>query len=107
MSLDEHGPTRRWVLDAKWKLLDETNRKDKFGLSQGDFYQLYAYGQKYLGGKGEMALIYPRSAKFTRAMAPFSFSAELRLHVLPFDLEADTLIGDVALALPRRGRLAA
>jgi 5-methylcytosine-specific restriction enzyme subunit McrC len=105
--LIEHGPTRRWVLDAKWKLLDETNRKDKFGLSQGDLYQLYAYGQKYLGGKGEMALIYPRSAKFTRAMAPFSFSAELRLHVLPFDLDADALLGDVALALPRRGRLAA
>ncbi|MCD9029914.1 McrC family protein [Luteimonas sp. BDR2-5] len=22
----------------------------KYGLSQADFYQLYAYGQKYLGG---------------------------------------------------------
>ncbi|RYE02419.1 MAG: restriction endonuclease [Sphingobacteriales bacterium] len=98
---------KAWLLDAKWKLLDEADRQGKFGLSQADFYQLYAYGQKYLGGKGEMALIYPRSAQFSRAMTPFNFSSELRLHVLPFDLDTDTLIGDAALALPRHDRLAA
>ncbi|WP_290903801.1 McrC family protein [Aquabacterium sp.] len=96
-----------WLLDAKWKLLDEADRQHKFGLSQADFYQLYAYGQKYLAGRGDMALIYPRSARFARAMSPFHFSPELRLHVLPFDLDADVLIGEAALALPRRGRLAA
>lgn len=96
-----------WLLDAKWKLLDEADRQHKFGLSQADFYQLYAYGQKYLDGRGDMALIYPRSARFTRAMAPFHFSPELRLHVLPFDLGADILIGDAALGFPRRGCLAA
>ncbi|MBV8619136.1 MAG: McrC family protein [Curvibacter sp.] len=96
-----------WLLDAKWKLLDEANRQHKFGLSQADFYQLYTYGQKYLAGRGDMALIYPRSTRFTRAMPPFHFSPELRLHVLPFDLDSDVLMGEATLALPRRGRLAA
>jgi len=89
-----------WVLDTKWKLLDEANREGKFGLSQADFYQLYAYGQKYLGGVGEMALIYPRFSRFSQPMVPFKFSEELRLHVLPFDLDRDVLLGGAALGLP-------
>ncbi len=93
-----------WVLDTKWKLLDETARDVKFGLSQADFYQLFAYGQKYLGGMGDMALIYPMSARFRRPMTPFSFSADLRLHVLPFDLDDDRLSGMSALDLPSQIR---
>ena len=38
---------QRCVLDTKWKLLDSSQRADKYGLSQSDFYQLFAYGQKY------------------------------------------------------------
>lgn len=98
--LVEHGPKRKWVLDAKWKVLDETDRGSKFGLSQADFYQLFAYGQKYLGGVGNMALIYPMSTKFTKAMTPFDFSADMRLHVLPFDMESDRLVGTAELKLP-------
>ncbi|MDE3735932.1 McrC family protein [Pseudomonas resinovorans] len=82
-----------WVLDAKWKKLDASDRQNKYGLSQADFYQLFAYGQKYLGGCGEMALIYPRSAMFQQPLAPFDFSTDLRIWVLPFDLEADALLG--------------
>ena len=33
------------------------NGTDKYGLSQGDFYQLQAYGQSYLGGQGDVVLI--------------------------------------------------
>lgn len=97
--LIEQGNTK-WVLDAKWKLLDEHDRQGKFGLSQQDFYQLYAYGQKYQGGKGDMALIYPRSARFSQPLLPFCFSTDLRLYVLPFDLNSDELIGGDALSLP-------
>lgn len=82
-----------WVLDTKWKKLDGSDRRNKYGLSQADFYQLFAYGQKYLGGRGEMALIYPRWAGFERQLAPFEFSPELKLWVLPFDLDAETLLG--------------
>lgn len=80
-----------WVLDTKWKRLDGADRQNKYGLSQADFYQLFAYGQKYLAGRGEMALIYPRTAQFSRPLPPFDFSPELRLWVLPFDLDKDVL----------------
>ena len=53
------------VLDTKWKLLDslKSNGSDKYGLSQGDFYQLQAYGQSYLNGKGDVVLIYPKTSR--------------------------------------------
>lgn len=104
VEFDEH---RAWVLDAKWKQLDETDSGSKFGLSQADFYQLYAYGQKYLGGVGDMALVYPKSARLSGAMGPFHFSSKLRVHVLPFDLEGDKLIGGDMLELPWRERAGA
>jgi len=65
----KHG-LQRWVLDTKWKRLDASDREHKYGLSQADFYQLFAYGQKYLGGKGEMALIYPKWSRFPAPLAP-------------------------------------
>ena len=43
----EMGATR-WMLDTKWKLLDLADRKSNYGLKQSDFYQLFAYGNKYL-----------------------------------------------------------
>lgn len=81
-----------WVLDAKWKRLDGADRQDNYGLDQADFYQLFAYGQMYLAGRGELALIYPRTAQFPQPLPPFDFSPELRLWVLPFDLDDDVLL---------------
>ncbi|MES2246538.1 MAG: McrC family protein [Pseudomonadota bacterium] len=51
---------RAWVLDAKWKRLDVQNVRH-YGLSQGDFYQLFAYGHRYLDGRGDLFLVYPRT----------------------------------------------
>lgn len=78
-----------YVLDAKWKRLDGSlvDSKDKYGLNQADFYQLFAYGQRYLGGRGDMFLIYPMTTKFKRPLPAFDFSEDLRLWVVPFDLE--------------------
>lgn len=81
-----------WVLDTKWKLLDGSDRKNQYGLSQADFYQLFAYGQRYLGSKGELALIYPKNPNFKGPLHPFDFGSGLRLHVVPFDLDADALL---------------
>ncbi|WP_245303122.1 McrC family protein [Rhizobium esperanzae] len=65
-----------------------SNDRDKnYELSQADFYQLFAYGQKYLGGTGEMYLVYPAVSDFPMMRAPFKLSDNLLLHVLPFDLE--------------------
>lgn len=96
------SPERGWVLDTKWKLLDAFDRTKKYGLSQSDFYQLFAYGQKYLKGQGQMALIYPRTETFTAPLAPFDFGEGLTLAVLPFDLDEEALIGAERLGLSWR-----
>jgi 5-methylcytosine-specific restriction enzyme subunit McrC len=86
----------RMVLDTKWKLIDmsKDNSRDKFGLSQADFYQMYAYGQTYLQGDGDIVLIYPKTADFDQALKVFKFpeSEKLRLWVLPFCLDKRFLI---------------
>lgn len=86
----------RVVLDTKWKLLDarKANRSDKYGLAQGDFYQMHVYGQTYLDGEGDVVLIYPRTDVFNQALPVFEFqkSRGLRLWVLPFCLRSRSLI---------------
>lgn len=91
---------RRWVLDTKWKRIDAKRRDNNYGLGQADFYQLFAYGQKYLKGAGELVLIYPSHGDFVEALARFSFADGLGLHVLPFDLDACCLIDPERAALP-------
>lgn len=99
---------QRWVLDTKWKLLDTSKRADKYGLSQSDFYQLFAYGQKYMGGAGRMALIYPRTETFQSPLDAFEFNRGLTLEVLPFDLHQERLLGVERLGLTHQSvRLAA
>lgn len=93
---------QRWVLDTKWKLLDASKRVDKYGLNQADFYQLFAYGQKYLAGAGRMALIYPRTETFQKALDSFNFDDSLNLDVLPFDLDQERLLGVERLGLAQR-----
>lgn len=92
------------VLDTKWKLLDgqKSTGTDKYGLSQADFYQLYAYGQSYMDGQGDVVLIYPKTETFSQALPVFEFpkSKGLRLWVLPFCLRECVLI------LPPCGNLA-
>ena len=88
-----------WILDTKWKRLDQTLRgfnevdgKASYGLSQSDFYQLFAYWHKFLNGKGDLILIYPKSADFKNPLPVFKFSDELNLWVVPFDLDSKTLL---------------
>ena len=86
----------RIVLDTKWKLIDgiKANGTDKYGLSQSDFYQLYAYGQSYLSGEGDVVLIYPKTDNFKVALDVFDFpkATGLRLWVLPFCLKTKVLL---------------
>ena len=71
------------VLDTKWKLLDRNAHN--YGLSQSDLYQMFAYGHKYLGGKGDLFLIYPAHQSFEKPIEySFDFSDELKLWVVPF-----------------------
>lgn len=52
-------------------------------------YLLYAYGEKYLNGQGDLYLIYPKHVGFTEPLALFEFKPELTLYVAPYDLDTD------------------
>lgn len=94
--LVQEAGANRLVLDTKWKLIDsqKATGTDKYGLDQGDFYQLHAYGQNYLDGQGDVVLIYPRTDAFDQALSVFEFpkSEDLRLWVLPFCLREHEIL---------------
>jgi 5-methylcytosine-specific restriction enzyme subunit McrC len=77
------------VLDTKWKRISGNDSANNYGLSQSDFYQIFAYGQKYLGGKGDLVLIYPATETFSKpVIGNFKFDKELRLWIVPFVIHA-------------------
>ena len=89
------------VLDTKWKLIDGSG-KDKYGISQADMYQMFAYGHKYLAGKGNIVLIYPQHDDFNEAVEhSFDFNEALKLWLVPFVIEE----GQERLRLPQDARL--
>lgn len=95
------GGSTRMLLDTKWKLLNQHNAdsQKKYGISQGDFYQLYTYGRFYLPDGGDLVLIYPQTPLFQAPLEPFDFNdpkARLRVWVLPFRLAADGTEGLIA-----------
>ena len=50
---------------------------------------MFAYGQKYLGGNGEMYLIYPAHDDFSQPIPQdFAFSETLKLWVVPYRIMA-------------------
>ena len=77
------------ILDTKWKRLD--TRKDHHDISQGDLYQLYAYGKKYraqkqnAGKKIELFLLYPANPHFENPLE-YHYDDELSLTALPVQL---------------------
>lgn len=82
------------VMDTKWKLIDASDRRNKYGISQADMYQLYAYGHKYLRDNHlkELMLIYPKTDKFQQHLPDFTYEDGLVLRVVPFDMELGQLI---------------
>lgn len=80
-----------YVADTKWKRIDEkqATAKQKYGISQSDMYQMFAYGQNYLGGSGVVYLIYPAYEHFKESLPPFRFHENLVVKVIPYDLVDD------------------
>ncbi|WP_241153597.1 McrC family protein, partial [Pseudomonas viridiflava] len=68
---------KTWVLDTKWKRLARKLHGENYGVLPADLYQMFAYGQKYLGGVGDSMLIYPQLTAF-QEMPVFEFYAEHR-----------------------------
>jgi 5-methylcytosine-specific restriction enzyme subunit McrC len=85
-----HPVKTKMVLDTKWKLINNNSQEQSlYGIAQSDFYQMFAYGQKYLDGVGEMYLIYPAHDDFNHPIPQhFAFSKTLRLWVVPYRITA-------------------
>ena len=72
-----------FILDTKWKRINDPSSNSNHGISQADMYQLFAYGKKY--GCGTVALIYPQTRYFKKEFR-YQFDDKLRLLCLPFDV---------------------
>ncbi|WHI49577.1 McrC family protein [Microbulbifer sp. MLAF003] len=89
----EKGRPQVAVMDTKWKLLNScASSNEKYKLSQADLYQLFAYGNYYMDGRGHMALIFPAHGDFCQPLPRFSFSDNLHLWALPFNLHSQQLV---------------
>ena len=75
---------KRFILDTKWKRINENANDPKRGIIQADMYQLYSYGKKY--GCEKVALIYPRTDEFKNHFH-YRFDDKLSLFCFPFDVE--------------------
>lgn len=105
LMLDYGG--QRVILDAKWKRLNTGARDKKYGIAQSDFYQLFAYGHKYIDAsqpQKELVLIYPKTSTFSAPLPPFTFAPGMTLWVLPFEL--GTKAGEEQLIVPSTMQLA-
>lgn len=89
--LRNHDGIAVMVMDTKWKRLEAGIRSNNYGLAQGDFYQMLAYGQTYLKGLGKLVLIYPAWKGFDMPMPMFNMGHGLRIDVVRFDLAEDRL----------------
>ncbi|MDF3932205.1 McrC family protein [Pseudomonas citronellolis] len=95
-------PEQRWILDTKWKRIDARKPESNYALSQGDFYQLFAYGHKYRRRSDipTLVLIYPRWSGLEKTLPVFEYGNGMELWVLPFDLEIDYLMGASSACIP-------
>ena len=77
------GGKVKFILDTKWKRINEGDSDRKHGISQADMYQLFAYGKKY--GCKHVALVYPKTKDFQNQLL-YRFDEELSLACFPFDV---------------------
>lgn len=94
--------SQRWILDTKWKRLDAGQREKNYWLSQSDFYQLFAYGHKYRFKQSAptLVLIYPYWSGLQENLPVFDYGDDLKLWVLPFDLDNGLLMNAEKPGLP-------
>ncbi|MBD5538740.1 MAG: McrC family protein [Desulfovibrio sp.] len=83
-----HPDGRQMILDTKWKCLERWAE-----IATQDIYQLYAYGQRCLDGRGDLALIYPDHEKAPALQNPVKFEGcGLFLHLLRFNMKKDVFL---------------
>ena len=88
----------RFILDTKWKRINENDTSLKHDISQSDMYQLYAYGKKY--ECNTVALVYPQTKHFKEQFY-YKLDDDLRLLCLPFDVtEPNNSVKEIIEQLP-------
>lgn len=78
-----------FIIDSKWKLIEESSPQKNYGISQQDMYQLFGYGEKYHDKECLMTrlfLLYPKYERFGEKLPIFTYKEGMQLEVLPFDL---------------------
>jgi 5-methylcytosine-specific restriction enzyme subunit McrC len=82
------------IADTKWKMLNTTDIANKYGVAQGDLYQLFTYS-KYYKAK-HLVLIYPKTDNFKEKLS-FEFKEDIEhkcnMHLCPFDFDEDKILG--------------
>lgn len=90
--LTDEGNREQIIFDTKWKLLDDSQERKNYNISQSDMYQLYAYGKKYglynsFSIEPKLVLLYPSNPNFQKPLDDFIYEGELTLSVIPFNLK--------------------
>lgn len=82
---------KKVVLDTKWKLLNQNDIQNRFGLKDSDIQQMFAYSYFYLKHTSEVILIYPfMKEKFDKPLLDFQINIQAgsaKIRVVPFELE--------------------
>ncbi|MEZ5492860.1 MAG: McrC family protein [Gammaproteobacteria bacterium] len=81
------------IADAKWKILDESDKK--LGISQSDLYQLQAYANRY--GVHKLKLYYPKqSGLSTNKTLVMQGIHQASLEVVPLDMTNKYPINEIS-----------
>jgi 5-methylcytosine-specific restriction enzyme subunit McrC len=87
IALERPGEGIEAILDTKWKLLDEADKK--LGISQADLYQMTSYAVRY--GCNRVGLIYPATAGFVDPVAYEVQNSPIVISVYFVDLVASVM----------------
>lgn len=81
--LNEHNQVVA-IADAKWKILDEGEKK--LGITQADLYQMESYASRYR--VKDLFLVYPMQQKMTIPIQLTLKGSGATVNILPFDVTA-------------------
>lgn len=73
------------IADAKWKILDESEKK--LGISQADLYQMAGYATRYKVNR--LALVYPRQQSLQYPIDLQIQGSEASIKIIPVDVTAE------------------
>jgi len=85
-----------FIMDTKWKLLDNKNKN--YSISQSDFYQLLSYAKIYEKEEKEiiLILIYPRTKNFKETKKfKYHDRNNIKMVVYPVDLSKGKVLNDL------------